>query len=278
MSAGIDRYAVIGNPVAHSKSPLIHTAFAQATEQSLTYERLLAPRDEFTATVERFVAEGGKGLNVTIPFKLEAFVLSRDKSARAASAGACNTLAWRGDHWYGDNTDGAGLLRDLVHNVGAQVVGRDVLVLGAGGAARGILGPLLAQKPRALVIANRTHAKAAMLAAAFAPAGPVTALAPATLAGRRFDIVINATSIGLGSEVPHDLWPAGLFAPGALAYDLVYANAMTPFLIWAIEQGAAKTADGLGMLIEQAAESFALWRGVRPQTAPVFALMHGDRA
>ena len=273
MTAGIDRYAVIGNPVAHSKSPLIHTAFAQATGQSLTYERLLAPRDGFAATVERFIAEGGKGLNVTIPFKLEAYALSRDKSGRAASAGACNTLAWRGDHWYGDNTDGAGLLRDLVHNVGAQIGAREVLMLGAGGAARGILGPLLAQRPRALVIANRTQSKAAELAAKFALAGPVSAVAPATLAGRRFDVVINATSIGLGSEVPRDLWPAGLFAPGALAYDLVYANATTPFLAWARGQGAARTADGLGMLIEQAAESFVLWRGVRPETAGVFALM-----
>ena len=131
----IDRYAVIGNPVAHSKSPIIHTAFAQATGQVLTYERLPAPRDAFVATVDRFVSEGGKGLNVTIPFKLEAFALARERSARAESAGACNTLAWRDDHWYGDNTDGAGLLRDLVHNVGAAIAGRDVLVLGAGGAA-----------------------------------------------------------------------------------------------------------------------------------------------
>ncbi len=269
----IDRYAVIGNPIAHSKSPIIHTAFAQATGQAMTYERLLAPRDGFVSTVERFVSEGGKGLNVTIPFKLEAFALAREHSARATSAGACNTLAWRGDHWYGDNTDGAGLLRDLVHNVGGTIAGRDVLVLGAGGGARGILLPLLRESPRRLVIANRTHSRAVELAAAFAALGPVTAVAPTALAGQRFDVVINATSIGLGSEVPRDLWPTGLFADGALAYDLVYANAVTPFLSWATEQGAAKTADGLGMLIEQAAEGFALWRGVRPETAPVFALM-----
>jgi shikimate dehydrogenase len=273
MTAGIDRYAVIGNPVAHSKSPLIHTAFAQATGQTLTYERLLAPRDGFAATVARFVAEGGRGLNVTTPFKLEAFELAREKSARAASAGACNTLAWRGDHWYGDNTDGTGLLRDLVHNVGAQIGGRDVLLLGAGGAARGILKTLLEQDPRVLVIANRTQSKADHLAAAFSRAGSVAAVSPTALAGRRFDIVINATSVGLGSEVPRALWPAGLFAPGALAYDLVYANVATAFLAWAHEQGAARTVDGLGMLIEQAAESFMLWRGVRPETAPVYALM-----
>lgn len=273
MTLTIDRYAVIGNPVAHSKSPIIHAAFAQATGQTLTYERLLAPRDDFAATVERFVAAGGKGLNVTIPFKLEAFTLARERSDRAASAGACNTLAWRGDHWYGDNTDGAGLLRDLLHNVGTTIAGRDVLVLGAGGAARGILLPLLRELPRRLVIANRTHSRAVDLAVAFAAAGPVSAVAPTALAGQRFDVVINATSIGLGSEVPRDLWPPGLFAPGAVAYDLVYASVKTPFLVWATEQGAARTADGLGMLIEQAAESFALWRGVRPATAPVFALM-----
>ena len=275
MSLPTDRYAVIGNPVAHSKSPIIHTAFALATGQTLTYERLLAPRDGFVATVKRFVGEGGKGLNVTIPFKLEAFALARERSDRAAAAGACNTLAWRGDHWFGDNTDGAGLLHDLIHNVGATIAGRDVLVLGAGGAARGILLPLLRETPRRLVVANRTHARAEELVSTFSGAGPVSAVVPGALAGQRFDIVINATSIGLGSEVPRDLWPSGLFGPGALGYDLVYANATTPFIAWAIEQGATRTADGLGMLIEQAAESFALWRGVRPETGPVFALMRG---
>jgi len=273
MSAAVDRYAVIGNPVAHSKSPLIHTAFAKATGQALTYERLLAPIGAFVATVERFVVEGGKGLNVTIPFKLEAFALAREHSRRALAAQACNTLAWRGDHWYGDNTDGAGLLRDLMHNLGTTITGRDVLVLGAGGAARGIVSPLLAQAPASLIIANRTQAKAEDMATQFAWDGPIRAVAPRALRGRRFDIVINATSIGLGSEVPRDLWPDGLLAPNALAYDLVYANAQTPFLSWASAQGAARTADGLGMLIEQAAESFVLWRNVRPDTAPVFALM-----
>ena len=269
----VDRYAVIGNPVAHSKSPVIHTAFARATAQALTYERLLAPRDGFENAVERFVASGGKGLNVTIPFKLEAFALARERSHRANAAGACNTLAWRGGHWYGDNTDGAGLLRDLTHNLGKAVTGRDVLVFGAGGAARGIMQPLLAQAPRRLVICNRTRARAVELAAQFAHEGPVASLAPEALAGSRFDIVINATSVGLADDVPRYLWPEALFAPGALAYDLVYANDTTPFLRWAKEQGAEKGADGLGMLIEQAAESFLLWRGVRPDTAPVFALL-----
>jgi shikimate dehydrogenase len=164
-------------------------------------------------------------------------------------------------------------LRDLTHNLREVIAGREVLVLGAGGAARGILQPLLAQKPRRLVIANRTHAKAAELASQFAADGSVVAIKTAALDGERFDVVINATSIGLGIPVPRELWPSTLFAPGALAYDLVYADQTTPFLRWASEQGAAKTADGLGMLVEQAAESFVLWRGVRPDTAPVFALM-----
>lgn len=269
----MERYAVIGNPVAHSKSPLIHAAFAEATGQALTYERLLAPLDAFDDTVARFVADGGKGLNVTVPFKLEAFALAREHSARARIAGACNTLAWRGDHWYGDNTDGAGLLRDLLHNVGAAIAGRDVLVLGAGGAARGIVVPLLEQAPRRLVVANRTHAKSIRLASEFAADGPITAIAPPALGSARFDVVINATSIGLGTNIPRDLWPATLFAPGALAYDLVYANTATPFLRWAQEQGVTRSADGLGMLIEQAAESFVLWRGVRPDTKPLFPLL-----
>ena len=269
----IDRYAVVGNPVAHSKSPIIHAAFARATAQELTYERLLAPRDGFADTVARFVAEGGRGLNVTIPFKLEAFALARERSTRAESAGACNTLAWRGDHWYGDNTDGAGLLRDLTENLGETVAGRDVLVLGAGGAVHGILQPLLAHAPHRIVIANRTHSRAVELAGRFANEGPVVAIEPRALAGTHFKIVINATSIGLNSPVPRDLWPDGLFAPEALAYDLVYANEMTPFVRWALQQGAARTADGLGMLIEQAAESFLLWRGVRPDTSCAFPLL-----
>ena len=271
----VDRYAVIGNPVAHSKSPLIHSAFASATGQALSYERLLAPIGGFASTVERFAAQGGKGLNVTIPFKLEAFALARQKSEWAESAGAVNTLAWRGDHWYGDNTDGWGLVRDLMVNQGETVAGREVLVFGAGGAARGILLPLLEHHPRRVVIANRTHARAAELAARFGHLGPVLALQPHALAGKRFEIVFNATSIGLNSEVPRDLWPEGLFAAGALAYDLVYSDETTPFLRWAKEQGASRTTDGLGMLIEQAAESFLLWRGVRPETATVFKLLRG---
>jgi len=269
----MDRYAVIGNPVAHSKSPLIHEAFARATGQRMSYERLLAPLDGFAATVERFLAEGGRGLNVTVPFKLEAYALAREKSSRAEQAQACNTLAWRDDHWYADNTDGIGLMRDLTHNLNEALADRDVLVLGAGGAARGIMGPLLAQTPRSVVVLNRTGRRAAELAASFVRHGPVTAMSSAQLNGRRFHVVINATSIGIKGDVPENLWPRRAFAPGGLAYDLVYADAPTPFLRWASEQSAERMADGLGMLIEQAAESFVLWRGVRPQTSPVFAML-----
>ena len=268
-----DRYAVVGNPVAHSKSPLIHDAFARASGHRMRYERLLAPLDGFAETVKAFQQAHGLGLNVTIPFKLEAYALAREHSARARSARACNMLTWRGDHWLGDNTDGAGLVRDVAHNVDEAIAGKNVLVLGAGGAARGIAGPLLAEAPRRLVIANRTHAKAVELAAQFEHDGPVCAQTLDALSGQQFDIVFNATSIGLGTVVPPGLWPPRLFAARALAYDLIYADQPTPFQAWARAQGAFRTADGLGMLIEQAAECFSLWRGVRPDTGPVFRLL-----
>jgi len=267
-----DRYAVVGNPVAHSKSPQIHAAFAHATGQAMTYERLLAPRDAFVETVRRFADEGGRGLNVTVPFKVEAFRLADVHSSRAQLAGAVNTLMREADgRWYGDNTDGAGLVRDLTANLGIEVRDRRVLVLGAGGAARGILGPLLDGLPRLLAISNRTHDKAAALARMFHPLGDIVAIPPAELPGHAFDVVINATSLGVASD-RHD-WPASVFAPDAFAYDLVYSDAPTPFVAWAQAHGASRTADGLGMLIEQAAESFLLWRGVRPATLPVFALL-----
>jgi shikimate dehydrogenase len=268
-----DRYAVIGNPVAHSKSPLIHAAFASATDQAMSYERLLAPLDGFAAAAQRFASEGGMGLNVTAPFKLDAFALATEKSARARSAGACNTLAWRGSHWFGDNTDGAGLIHDLMHNLGVAISGRNVLIFGAGGAARGILGPLLAETPRRVALVNRTQSKADGLAAHFAAQGNIAAIPSGALGSGRFDIVINATSIGLQDTDSAGVWAAGVFAPGALAYDLIYADAPTPFARWASANGAARTADGLGMLIEQAAESFLVWRGVRPESAPLFPLL-----
>jgi shikimate dehydrogenase len=268
----MDRYAVIGNPVAHSKSPPIHEAFARATGQRLTYERLLAPRDGFRATVDAFARSGGQGLNVTVPFKLEAFALAREHSPRARLSGAVNTLKRDGDGWYGDNTDGPGLARDITHNLGVPLVARDILVLGAGGASRGIMSTLLAEGPRSLTVSNRTFAKATAIAQLVAPYGPVAAVPPEALAGRSFDIVINATSAGLADASPPP-WPGSIVAGDAFAYDLMYADAVTPFRQWAQAHGATRTADGLGMLIEQAAETFLLWRGVRPDTAPVFALL-----
>ncbi len=268
----MDKYAVIGNPVAHSKSPQIHAAFAAATGQAMTYERLLAPLDGFDAAVHAFAAQGGQGLNVTVPFKLQAFALARTASDRALAAGACNTLKRDGAGWYADNTDGAGIVHDLVQNLGVALAGRDVLVLGAGGAARGILLPLFAQQPRSVTICNRTMTKADALATTFAARGPVHATSPAALVGTDFDVVINATSAGLRADVGLP-WPAGLFRPQAFAYDMIYGDVDTAFLRWARAHGATHGADGLGMLVEQAAESFMLWRGVRPDTRSVFAML-----
>jgi shikimate dehydrogenase len=268
----MDRYAVVGNPVAHSRSPQIHEAFARATHQDMTYERLLAPLDGFKSTVEQFAAEGGKGLNITVPFKLQALALAHSASDRARAAGAANTLKREGDAWYADNTDGAGIVRDLTINLDVALAGRDVLVLGAGGAARGIVLPLFGEKVRSLVISNRTAEKADALAAAFASRGPVEAVNPDALGARKFDVVINATSAGLKGDVAWP-WPAGLFGAGAFAYDMIYGDGSTMFVRWARAQGVARTADGIGMLIEQAAESFHLWRGVRPATAPLFPLL-----
>ena len=268
----MDRYAVVGNPISHSRSPQIHEAFARATRQEMTYERLLAPLDGFAATVERFAAEGGKGLNVTVPFKLQALALAHSASDRARAAGAANTLK-RDDHgWYADNTDGAGIVRDLTANLDVTLASRDVLVLGAGGAARGIVLPLFDEKVNSLVVSNRTADKADALAATFASSGPIEAVKPGALAARKFDVVINATSAGLKGDVAWP-WPAGLFRPGAFAYDMIYGDGSTTFVRWARAQGVARTADGIGMLIEQAAESFRLWRGVRPETRSVFSLL-----
>jgi shikimate dehydrogenase len=274
-----DRYAVIGHPIAHSKSPAIHAAFARQTGQNLIYERLPAALDAFATTVAQFARDGGKGLNVTAPFKVEAFALARQHSERAAKAAACNTLAWRGTHWFGDNTDGAGLVRELTVNLGLELRARDILILGAGGAARGLLGPLLAASPRQVIISNRNVDRANELASLFAANGALSVCKPAALAGARFDIVLNATSAS--SSAQDDLerfqrWPSTIFSSGAVAYDLTYADEPTPFMRWAQAHGATHVTDGLGMLIEQAAESFFLWRGVRPDTAPVFPLLRAN--
>ena len=269
-----DRYAVIGHPVAHSKSPAIHAAFAQQTRQDLTYERLLAPLDGFRATVERFAAEGGMGLNVTIPFKREAFGVAAAITERARLAGAVNTLRRSGDAWHADNTDGVGLVRDLVDNLGVTLRGRAIAILGAGGAARGIVKPLFDAGAASIAIGNRTMGKATEIATQFGPFGRIEALAPDAIGARRCEVVINATSLGLGGAAI-DAFPfdAGVVAPGAFAYDLIYSDAETAFMRWARAHGASRAADGLGMLVEQAAESFAIWRGVRPDTKPVFAML-----
>jgi shikimate dehydrogenase len=263
----VDRYAVIGNPIAHSKSPEIHARFAAQTGQQLTYERLLAPLDGFIATVQAFVRDGGKGLNVTVPFKLEAHALASMLTPRAQAAGAVNTLQFKGDGILGDNTDGVGLVQDIVRNANVTIAGRSVLLLGAGGAARGVILPLLEQQPQRLVLANRTLSKAEELARQFAAYGKIDVRAFDVLHDP-FDIVINATAASLSADVP-PISPA-VFAPHTLAYDMMYGKEPTAFMQFAATHGA-QTRDGLGMLVEQAAESFHLWRGVRPETAEVFA-------
>lgn len=267
-----DRYAVIGNPVAHSKSPQIHAAFARETGQDLTYEAILAPANGFEQEVRAFITAGGKGMNVTVPFKLDAYRLAATRSARAEAAKAVNTLVFSARGIHGDNTDGLGLVADLGRNLGLGLAGKRILLLGAGGAARGVILPLLEQKPASLTLANRTVEKARALQLEFAPSAgacPVDACGFDELAGRQFDLAINATAASLADEAP--ALPQGIYAPGSLAYDMVYGKGLTPFLRAARAQGAAHLADGLGMLVEQAAESFFLWRGVRPATAPVLA-------
>jgi len=263
----IDRYAVVGNPIAQSKSPAIHAAFARQTGQDLAYDAILAPLEGFAAAVEAFRAAGGRGLNVTVPFKLEAFALANELTGRAREAGAVNTLRFDGERALGDNTDGAGLVSDITLRLRVPLAGKRVLLMGAGGAARGVVGPLLRERPASLAIANRTVAKADALAREFAAQGPVRGGGYADVAGRAFDVVINATSASLQGAVPP--LPAGAYAPGALAYDMVYGDRPTSFLESAQAAGAASAVDGLGMLVAQAAESFLLWRGVRPDTAPV---------
>ena len=273
-----DLYAVIGNPVAHSKSPQIHAAFARAQSQVIDYQRLFGDLGAFVTTVQTFRKQGGKGLNVTVPFKLEAYAYAQTLSERAQQAGAVNVLVFDGEHIRGDNTDGVGLVRDIVGNLGHAIAGKRVLLLGAGGAARGAVGPLLDEAPQSLTIANRTAEKAQALAARFTPyAGGcrLNATGYAALEGQQFDVIINATSAGLNDSMPE--LPDGLYAQGALAYDMVYGRE-TPFMKHAASAGAG-VADGLGMLVEQAAESFLIWRGMRPATAPVIAaLRRGELA
>jgi len=263
-----DRYAVMGNPIAHSKSPQIHAAFAQQTGQSLEYTSILVERGALPQAIGNFQANGGKGLNITVPFKQEAWKLVDELSDRARLAGAVNTIKFRSDGTlYGDNTDGAGLVRDIVHNHGGEITDAEVLLLGAGGAARGVLEPILEENPDSLVIANRTVDRATELALAFQSLGNVTACGFDELAGRRFDLIINATSASLQGELPP--LPEAIIDQGGWCYDMMYGAEPTVFLRWAEAHGADKCLDGLGMLVEQAAESFQLWRGVRPDTGTV---------
>jgi len=266
-----DHYAVFGNPIAHSKSPLIHAAFALQTVQDLDYRALLAPLEGFRETVEAFRAGGGAGANVTVPFKEQAFALADTLTERARVAGAVNTLKFDAGGVQGDNTDGAGLVADLTGNLGVNLAGARVLLMGAGGAARGVVLPLLACRPQVLFVVNRTADKAVSLAQSFQDAGPVAGAGFDGLPGEPFDVVVNATAASLAGDLPP--LPAGVFAPGALAYDMMYGR-KTPFMAYARSHGA-RVADGLGMLVEQAAEAFAWWRGVRPATRPVIQQLRG---
>ena len=271
-----DHYAVFGNPIAHSRSPQIHTAFAQQTGEDMDYRAILAPVDDFAGALQQFIASGGRGANVTVPFKEEAFRRATRLTPRAALAGAVNTLFFDGGEIVGDNTDGVGMLRDITQNLGFAVAGRRVLLLGAGGASRGVLGPLLEARPAQIVVANRTEHKAVALAQQFAGLGPVIGGGFAMLTGRQFDLVIDATAATLGGTMPP--LPPDLFATGSLAYAMMYGKGETPFEQFARANGAASYADGLGMLVEQAAEAFMVWRGVRPQAGPVLSMLRAALA
>lgn len=262
-----DRYAVFGNPIAHSKSPRIHAEFARQTGQDLSYEAIEAPIDNFKGAVLAFRDAGARGANVTVPFKEQAFLLAGERSDRAEAAGAVNTLRFEDGGIFGDNTDGAGLVNDLMRNLGFDPAGRRVLLLGAGGAARGVGLPLMERNPSEMFVANRTAYKARELSARFDCYGGGFDALP----GRKFDLVINATAASLAGDLPP--LPDDIFAPGALAYDMMYGRE-TPFLTFARERGV-RVADGLGMLVEQAAEAFFIWRAVRPKTAPVIAMLRG---
>lgn len=260
-------YAVMGNPIDHSLSPQIHGMFARQFRIPLDYRRIHVDVGGFNQAVDSFRAEGGQGVNVTVPFKIDAWELADERTERARLAGAANTLWFTGDLIHADNTDGAGLCRDITGNFGFPVAGRRVLIIGAGGAVRGVLGPLLDEGPAAVMIANRSVDKAETLAEVFAGLTRIETGGFDALPGRTFDVVINGTSASLQGELPP--LPDGLFRDGALAYDMMYGRERTLFLRWAAEHGAAHIADGLGMLVEQAAESFHVWHGRRPETGAV---------
>jgi shikimate dehydrogenase len=271
-----DRYAVFGHPISHSLSPRIHTLFAEQTGQTLRYTALDVPAAQFRASLDHFIEGGGKGLNCTVPLKELAWRAADKTSTRAERAKAVNTLAvTENGGLCGDNTDGLGLVRDLVANLNIPLAGRSILLLGAGGASRGILQPLLAAEPSRLHIANRTAAKATALAAEFADLGAVEGGGFDTLPGESFDLILNATSASLHGALPP--LPDGILKANAACYDLAYGQQPTAFVNWGISAGAGLCVDGIGMLVEQAAEAFNLWRGLRPQTRPVIDLLNAER-
>jgi shikimate dehydrogenase len=263
----MDRYAVIGYPVQHSWSPFIHGMFAKQTGQDMQYRLLECEPGNLITTVTEFFAEGGKGLNVTVPHKQSVVALVAHRTPRAEVAGAVNTIAAQDGELLGDNTDGVGLVTDLTKNLGVAIAGKKILLIGAGGAARGVLGPLLEQAPDSLQIVNRDASRAQELATAFANLGPVQGGSFTSVAAEPFDLVINATSAGLQGKVPPV--PATVLGPETLCYDMSYGKQETPFVLWAKECGVQRAKLGWGMLVEQAAESFSLWRGVRPDTKTV---------
>jgi shikimate dehydrogenase len=263
-----DNYAVFGNPIKHSKSPLIHAAFAGQCAQQMQYRAVLVEPGRFADAASKFFHAGGAGLNITLPFKRDAFDFADRLGPRARRAGAVNTLTRAGDgRIEGENTDGVGLVRDLVANLGWVIGGLRVLVLGAGGAVRGILEPLLAESPRLLLIVNRTARGAVQLVEEFGDLGPLQGGGYELIGERQFDIVINATSAGLAGEMPP--LPGSVLTEQSCCYDMLYGPEPTPFMRWAAHHAAWAVSDGLGMLVEQAAQSFYIWRGVRPETRPV---------
>lgn len=268
----VDRYGVMGYPVSHSRSPVIHRLFALQTDQNMQYELLQVTPEKLEPAIRQFQRTGGKGLNITVPHKSEVVKLADQMSERASTAGAINTLAFRGSEIYGDNTDGIGLLRDLECNLGIELEGARLLILGAGGATRGIVAPLLQMRPRSLCIANRTRPRAEALVEQFSDLGPIAACGFDRIpVDDPYDLIINATSAGLHGEAPP--FPEDAVSAQTFCYDLAYGLNPTPFSVWARKQGAARSVMGWGMLVEQAAESFRLWRGVRPDTAPVLKQM-----
>jgi shikimate dehydrogenase len=268
----VDQYGVFGHPVGHSLSPFIHGVFARDTGQQMTYRAYDVAPEEFAERVQAFFADGGRGLNITLPHKIVAVEVAQELTARAAHAAAVNTLALHGDNiLLGDNTDGGGLVRDLCDNLGLIITQRRVLILGAGGATRGVLAPLLGLEPAIVVIANRTPERAEALAAAFADLGVTQGVGFEYVGETPFDLIINATSASLSGDIPPI--PAEAIGPQTVCYDLAYGRSAMAFVRWAQQSGCVRAVQGLGMLVEQAAESFRLWRGIRPQTASVLAAL-----